>query len=223
MKKLFLLIGLSFGIFTFSNAQDNKTKTMDTVSYSLGVLLGNNLKNQGLDKLDVDVISEAIKDVFGGKPLKVAVQECGKNLDGYIQAQNAKKFGKNMEEGKAFLDANAKKPGVKVLPSGLQYEVIKEGDGPMPTATDNVLTHYHGTLINGEVFDSSVDRGEPISFPVNGVIKGWTEALQLMKKGSKWKLYIPYNLAYGERGAGGKIGPYATLIFEVELLKINDK
>jgi len=223
MKKLFLLIGLSVGLATLSTAQDSKTKTMDTVSYSLGVLLGNNLKSQGLDKLDVDVITEAIKDVFQGKPLKVAVQECGKNLDGYMQAQNAKKFGKNMEEGKAFLETNAKKPGVKVLPSGLQYEVIKEGDGPMPTATDNVLTHYHGTLINGEVFDSSVDRGEPISFPVNGVIKGWTEALQLMKKGSKWKLYIPYNLAYGERGAGGKIGPYATLIFEVELLKINDK
>jgi FKBP-type peptidyl-prolyl cis-trans isomerase FklB len=114
-----------------------------------------------------------------------------------------------------------KKEGVTTLPSGLQYEVINDGTGPIPTIEDNVTTHYHGTLIDGTVFDSSVDRGEPASFPVGGVIKGWTEALQLMSVGSKWKLYVPYDLAYGERGAGAQIGPYSTLIFEVELISIN--
>ena len=123
-------------------------------------------------------------------------------------------------EGEAFLAENAKRPEVTTLPSGLQYEIVKEGNGEKPTMMNSVLAHYHGTLINGTVFDSSVDRGEPTEFPVGGVIAGWTEALQLMPVGSKWKLYVPYNLAYGERGAGANIKPYSTLIFDVELLKI---
>ena len=126
-----------------------------------------------------------------------------------------------IQEGEDFLKNNAKNPSVTTLRSGLQYEIITAGNGPKPTLSDKVETHYHGTLLDGTVFDSSVDRGTPISFPVNGVIKGWTEALQLMPVGSKWKLYIPYYLAYGERGAGASIGPYSTLIFEVELISIN--
>ena len=221
MKKIlfFLIIGLA----SFKIQAQNNTKPMDSISYSLGVLLGQNLKSQGLDIVDLGVLKDAINDVFKGNPLKVTAENASKNLDTYMKAQQAKKFEKNITEGKTFLAANAKKTGVKVLPSGLQYEVIKEGDGPMPKATDEVLTHYHGTLINGDVFDSSVQRGEPISFPVNGVIKGWTEALQLMKTGSKWKLYVPSDLAYGERGAGPKIGPHTTLIFEVELIKVTPK
>jgi FKBP-type peptidyl-prolyl cis-trans isomerase FklB len=126
-----------------------------------------------------------------------------------------------MEDGKKFLADNSKRENVITLPSGLQYEIIKAGEGPKPNLEDKVTTHYHGTLIDGTVFDSSVDRGEPASFPVNGVIKGWTEALQLMPVGSKWKLFVPYDLAYGERGTGPQIGPYTTLIFEVELISIN--
>jgi FKBP-type peptidyl-prolyl cis-trans isomerase FklB len=132
-------------------------------------------------------------------------------------------FSKNLIAGKLFLAKNAKKPGVKVLPSGLQYQVIKAGTGAKPKATDTVVTHYRGTLINGTVFDSSYKRGRPAKFPVNGVIKGWVEALQLMRVGAKWKLFIPQNLAYGARGAGPKIGPYSTLVFEIELIKIVKK
>ncbi len=219
MKKTIFLSLLCFGWIGLQ--AQNKSKPMDTVSYSLGVLLGQNLKMQGLESVDLNVMKDAMADVFKGGVLKVTPEEANKNLEAHMKAAQAKKFEKNIGEGKAFLEANAKRPGVKVTASGLQYEVIKEGDGPMPTASDEVLTHYHGTLINGDVFDSSVERGEPISFGVGGVIKGWTEALQLMKKGSKWKLFIPSELAYGANGAGPKIGPHTTLIFEVELLKIN--
>ena len=135
--------------------------------------------------------------------------------------QNKSKYTATLEKGAKFLAENGKRPGVKTTASGLQYEVMKEGTGPMPKATDKVTTHYHGTLLNGQVFDSSVNRGQPIDFPVNGVIQGWQEALQMMKVGSKWKLFVPYQLAYGERGAGGDIGPHEALIFEVELIKIN--
>ena len=137
-----------------------------------------------------------------------------------MQEMEAKKFGGNIEEGKKFLEANAKRPGVVTLPSGLQYEIMKAGNGPVPKSTDRVKVHYTGTLINGQVFDSSVQRGEPAVFGVTQVIQGWVEALQLMPVGSKWKLAIPYSLAYGERGAGRDIGPFSTLIFEVELLGI---
>lgn len=193
---------------------------MDSVSYSLGVLVGQNLKNQGFNKLDAASLTAGLQDAIGGKNLAISAEDAGHIVNDHLQKAAMEQAGPAMEEGKKFLAENAKKPGVVTLPSGLQYMVIKEGTGPKPSLNDKVTTHYVGTLINGEEFDSSVRRGEPATFPVSGVIKGWTEALQLMNVGSKWKLFVPYNLAYGERGAGGQIKPYTTLIFEVELLEI---
>lgn len=193
---------------------------MDSVSYSLGVLVGQNLKNQGFNKLDAGSLTNGLQDAIGGKQLAISAEQAGKIVNEYLEKASKAQSGPTIEEGKKFLAENSKKPGVVTLPSGLQYMVMKEGSGPKPKATDKVTTHYTGTLLNGEVFDSSVERGQPATFPVNGVIKGWTEALQLMNVGSKWKLFIPYDLAYGERGAGGQIKPFATLIFEVELLEI---
>lgn len=200
-------------------AQKSKP-SMDSVSYSLGVLVGQNLKNQGFNKLDAGSLTNGLQDAIGGKQLAISAEQAGKIVNEYLEKASKAQSGPTIEEGKKFLAENSKKPGVVTLPSGLQYMVMKEGTGPKPKATDRVTTHYTGTLLNGEVFDSSVERGQPATFPVNGVIKGWTEALQLMNVGSKWKLFIPYDLAYGERGAGGQIKPFATLIFEVELLEI---
>jgi len=152
---------------------------------------------------------------------KISDNQAQAIINSYFSKKQKKESESMIEKGANFLQENAKREGVTTLPSGLQYEIISEGTGPKPTLEDNVTTHYHGTLIDGTVFDSSVDRGEPASFPVGGVIKGWTEALQLMSVGSKWKLYVPYDLAYGERGARAQIGPYSTLIFEVELISIN--
>jgi FKBP-type peptidyl-prolyl cis-trans isomerase FklB len=177
-------------------------------------------KTEGLDSLDIEVFTQAVKDVYNNDSLKLSETEANMLLQTYFQNLKSKKFEGNKKKGADFLAENAKKEGVVTLPNGLQYQVMTEGKGEKPKLTDTVKTHYHGTLIDGTVFDSSVQRGEPISFPVNGVIKGWTEALQLMPVGSKWKLFVPYDLAYGERGAGGAIGPYETLIFEVELLAI---
>jgi len=213
---LFIAIGLTFSAFC-----QKSTNKMDSISYSLGVLIAQNLKGQGFDKLDPASLTLAVQDVLAGKPTSISAEEAGKLVNSYIEKQKMSQSEGIINEGKTFLEDNAKKPGVVSLPSGMQYTVMKEGTGPKPGSNDKVTTHYHGTLISGEVFDSSVDRGEPASFPVNGVIKGWTEALQLMPVGSKWKLFIPSPLAYGERGAGGKIKPYATLVFEVELLSID--
>lgn len=193
---------------------------MDSVSYGLGVLIASNLKNQGFDKLNTADFTKAVQDVLGGKTPAISAEQANGIIEKYMKDKSEAAAKPNIEAGKKFLDDNAKKEGVVTLPSGLQYQIIKQGTGPKPGPTDKVTTHYHGTLIDGTVFDSSVDRGEPATFGVNQVIKGWTEALQLMPEGSKWRLFVPYNLAYGERGAGGKIGPYATLIFEVELLKV---
>lgn len=193
----------------------------EQVSYSLGVNIGSNLKQQGFDELNLTVFTQALEDVFKDRALKIDLATSGQVLNEYFQKIQEKKFSKNIEEGKAFLKANASKEGVVSLPSGLQYKVLKEGNGPKPKATDQVTTHYHGTLINGTVFDSSVQRGQPATFPVNGVIQGWVEALQLMPVGSKWQLYIPSDLAYGTRGASEDIGPNTTLIFDVELISIN--
>lgn len=198
-----------------------QAQNMDSLSYSLGVLLAQNLRQQGFEQVNAAQLAEAIADVMGNKPLKVDANNANRIVQNHMQAQQTKKYEKNIAEGKAFLEANGKRKGVTTLPSGLQYEVLKAGNGPKPTASQSVTVHYHGTLIDGTVFDSSVERGQPATFGVTQVIQGWVEALQLMPEGSKWKLFIPYNLAYGERGAGGKIGPYSTLIFEVELLKIN--
>jgi FKBP-type peptidyl-prolyl cis-trans isomerase FklB len=205
-----------------TNIQNNKVYTkMDSVSYALGTLIGQNLKNQGFTELNIAEFTKGFEDMLNGKPVKFTPEQANQMVSTYAQ-QAQQSVGKvNLEAGQKFLAANKTRPNIITLPSGLQYEIIKDGTGASPKATDKVTTHYHGTLIDGKVFDSSVQRGEPIEFPVNGVIRGWTDALQMMKVGSKWKLYIPHNLAYGERGAGADIKPYSALVFEVELLKIN--
>jgi FKBP-type peptidyl-prolyl cis-trans isomerase FklB len=197
------------------------TTEKDQVSYSLGVNIATSLKQQGFEDLNLDAITTALSDVFNNKSLQINEEAGGQILNTYFQAMQTRKHSKNIEEGAAFLKANAAKSDVITLPSGLQYKVLVEGSGAKPSASDKVTTHYHGTLINGTVFDSSVERGQPATFPVNGVIAGWIEALQLMPTGSKWQLYVPSNLAYGERGASELIGPNTTLIFDVELLSIN--
>ena len=194
---------------------------IDSVSYSLGVNIGENIKTQFPD-INLKNFEAAIKDVLDdNKKPSISGADAQKTIQEYFTKQQAKASESVVEEGRKFLAENSKKENVVTLESGLQYEVIKNGEGAKPTLNDQVTTHYHGTLIDGTVFDSSVERGEPASFPVSGVIKGWTEALQLMSVGSKWRLFVPYDLAYGERGAGPKIGPFSTLIFEVELISIN--
>jgi FKBP-type peptidyl-prolyl cis-trans isomerase FklB len=195
---------------------------LDSVSYSLGVNIGENINKQ-FEEYSLDNFIAGMKGVLNNEEdPKISGEQATAIIQGYFTKKQGQESESMIEEGRKFLETNASKEGVTVLESGLQYEVLAQGDGiNMPKLEDNVTTHYHGTLMDGTVFDSSVDRGEPASFPVNGVIKGWTEALQLMSVGSKWKLYVPYDLAYGERGAGPQIGPYSTLVFEVELISIN--
>ncbi len=192
----------------------------EKLSYSLGLNIAASLLKQGFEDLDAQTLGQAIGDVMSGGNLKMDTHEAGAFLNDHFSKMQAKKHEGAIKAGKDFLIANSKKEGVITLASGLQYEIMKEGAGVKPTINSTVTTHYHGTTIDGKVFDSSVQRGQPASFPVNGVIAGWTEALQLMPLGSKWRLFVPSDLAYGERGAGGDIGPHATLIFEVELLEI---
>lgn len=226
MKKLLGCAAISLALLSGCKQSQETSKQismeneLDKVSYSLGVNVGKNIKQQGLKEINTEAFAQAIADVYADNTLLIDDEEAGATLQSYFQKLEEEKFAANIEEGKKFLEMNKQNEGVVELPSGLQYQVITEGNGPKPGPTDKVKTHYHGTLLDGTVFDSSVDRGEPISFPVNGVIKGWTEALQLMSVGSKWKLFIPSDLAYGARGAGGAIGPHSTLIFEVELLDI---
>ena len=204
-----------------TNKTANLITELDSVSYSLGVNIGENIKTQ-FEDINLDNFEAGIKDVLEkAVEAKISDNQAQAIIQSYFSKKLQKQSESVIEEGINFLRENGKREGVTTLASGLQYEVINDGTGPKPTIEDNVTTHYHGTLIDGTVFDSSVDRGEPASFPVGGVIKGWTEALQLMAVGSKWKLYVPYDLAYGERGAGPQIGPYSTLIFEVELISIN--
>lgn len=200
---------------------------MDKVSYALGLGIGSQLKSMGADSLNIDDFAQAIKDTISGAELKVShkesqqiVQEFFKEHEAKQRAQAAENGKVAREEGEKFLAENAKKDGVQVTESGLQYSVIKEGTGKSPKATDTVVCHYEGFLTNGTVFDSSIQRGEPAAFPLNAVIAGWTEGLQLMKEGGKTRFFIPYNLAYGEAGAAGAIPPYAALIFDVELLEV---
>ena len=218
MKKIVLSLFIITGFITL-NAQNLKTE-MEKVSYSLGVSVANSVKAQGLESIDAQAIGQAFADVFEGKELAISEEEANVILQEYFQKLANKTLEANSEAGKVFLAENAKREEVTITSSGLQYEILVEGEGSSPKATDEVTVHYHGTLIDGSVFDSSVDRGQPATFPVNGVIPGWVEALQLMKPGSKYKLFIPSELAYGERGAGQMIGPNATLIFEVELISI---
>ena len=192
---------------------------MDKISYALGVNIAESLKQQGFSLNSYEDFAAAVKDVYEGN-VKMQPQEIGEVLNAEFTRVQENVHKAKIEEGKAFLAENAKRDEVTVLPSGLQYEVISEGHGPIPKADDTVTTHYHGTLPDGTVFDSSVQRGQPASFPVSGVIKGWVEALQLMPTGSKWRLYIPSELAYGAQGAGKDIGPHQALVFDIELLDI---
>ncbi len=210
----------AFFFYTGLSAQ-NYSSTMDSVSYSLGVLVAQNLKKQGLQEIDTEALARGIEDVLQDKDLEISLSNANQIVQQHMMERQAAQFQPVIEKGKAFLAENAERPEVTKLPSGLQYEVLQEGTGATPKATDRVTVHYTGKLLDGTVFDSSVERGEPATFGVTQVIQGWVEALQLMKEGAKWRLYIPYDLAYGERGAGRDIGPYETLIFDVELLKIN--
>lgn len=199
----------------------------EKASYAIGLDVGNSLKKNGIE-VETEIMIRGIRDALsGGKQLltEQEIRETIMQLQKDMQAKQAERMKaageKNLKEGEEFLAANRKKEGVKTLPSGLQYRVLKEGSGKSPSATDQVTVHYRGRLIDGTEFDSSYKRSQPATFNVNGVIAGWTEALQLMKEGSKWELFIPANLAYGERGAGSMIGPNSVLIFEVELLSVN--
>ncbi len=200
----------------------------DKVSYAIGMNVGKNLQRQSID-IDPAILIKGLQDTLAGKTLltEAEAQAILMQLQADMRKKQDEKMQQagegNQKEGEAFLSANKAKPGVVTLPSGLQYKILKEGTGPKPTPTDSVSCNYRGTLINGTEFDSSYKGGQPVTFPVNGVIKGWTEALQLMPVGSKWQLFIPPDLAYGARGAGPDIGPNATLIFEVELLSIQPK
>lgn len=194
------------------------------VSYGIGRQMGEQLTGQLFD-IDVNSVLEGVGHALNGEPSAVdsaVLEQAFNEINQLIQSKKAEQGKSQSVEGEQFLAENAKRDEITVTASGLQYEVITDGDGDKPSSTSTVKTHYHGTLIDGTVFDSSVERGEPAEFPVNGVIAGWTEALQLMGVGSKWRLYLPHELAYGERGAGAAIGPYAALIFDVELLEIVD-
>jgi FKBP-type peptidyl-prolyl cis-trans isomerase FklB len=211
------LVFIFFNSHVSGQALQNK---IDSVSYALGAMIVKNMQQQGIKEVNTDLVAKAIEDALQGKEVLLYADEAQLCLNNYVNELRNAKEGENIEKGKMFLAENAKRPEVTVLPSGLQYEVLVEGSGPSPTATDKVKAHYHGTLIDGTVFDSSVEKNQPITYNVNGFIKGWQEALQKMNVGGKWKLYIPYDLAYGKRGSGPVVGPYATLIFEIELLGI---
>ena len=224
MKKIVLIFGVSALIFSCNSVDTSNSELstqMDSVSYSLGVSVANNLKSSGFETIESSAISEAFNDVFSENDVKISEEDANALIQDYFMELSQKKSQEATNKGQAFLDENATKDGVVTTASGLQYQVLTEGQGAKPVASDEVTVHYHGTLIDGNVFDSSVDRGQPATFPVGGVIQGWVEALQLMNVGSKYKLFIPSNLAYGERGVGGSIGPNETLVFEVELLSIN--
>lgn len=192
---------------------------MDKVSYALGMSIGHQLQQMNATDLNIDDFAQAITDVFNGDA-KLSDAEAQTAVQDFFSRKAEEQAKAAKAEGENFLAENAKKEGVKTLPSGLQYKVLREGDGRKPSATDKVECHYEGTLINGEVFDSSYRRGETATFGLNQVIKGWTEGLQLMQEGAKYRFFIPYDLAYGERGAGQSIPPYAALIFDVELIKV---
>lgn len=200
---------------------------MDKLSYSFGLAIGTQLMDMGAEAINVEDFSQALKDVFTGQPLAVKPEEAQNMVSSFLHEQETAKR-KEMEEkglkarseGESFLHDNGKRPGIITTASGLQYEILEEGNGKHPKATDSVKCHYEGRLIDGTVFDSSIRRGEPAVFPLNGVISGWTEGVQLMAEGAKYRFYIPYQLAYGANGAGSSIPPYAALIFDIELIAV---
>ena len=193
---------------------------MDKISYALGLSIGNNFQNSGINNLQVEDFVKGLKDVLGGAEPEISYDEAKQVINDYFMNLQKERLELNKKAGEEFLNINKGKAGVVTLPSGLQYQVLKQGEGAKPAASDKVKSHYHGTLINGTVFDSSVQRGEPAVFGVSQVIPGWVEALQLMPVGSKWRLFIPSDLAYGEHGAGDAIEPNSALVFDVELLDI---
>ncbi len=208
-----------------ASAQDfsgDLSSVEDSVSYALGINIGQNLKQSGFKNVNVQAMGKAIAEIYAGDSTLLNAEEAGALINNYMTKQSEVKADGAKEEGIAFLAENAGKEGVMTTASGLQYEVVEEGSGASPAATDNVTVHYHGTLIDGSVFDSSVERGEPATFPLNGVIPGWTEGLQLMKEGGKTRFYIPSELAYGDRAASELIGPNSTLIFDVELIQVGE-
>jgi FKBP-type peptidyl-prolyl cis-trans isomerase FklB len=195
----------------------------EKISYIIGRDMATNLKKQGIE-IEAESFTKGLKEVLAGQPSSLSqeeVQQAMMQLQQEMTQKQGAQGSENQKEGEAFLAQNKNKEGVQTLPSGLQYQVLKEGTGKSPSASDKVTTHYHGTLIDGTVFDSSYERGQPATFPVNGVIAGWTEALQLMKEGAKWRLFIPSDLAYGSQGAGDAIGPNTALIFDVELISVH--
>lgn len=207
-----------------------ENKELDRLSYALGLSMGNNFRASGIDTINVQDFADGVAAVFYGSQPKMTYDEAKAEIQKYFTAMQAKQeeaakvAGEaNAKAGRDFLEANGKREEVKVTPSGLQYEVLEEGKGPKPTAGDTVVVHYTGRLIDGTVFDSSEERGEPATFGVTQVIPGWVEALQMMNEGSRWRLFIPSDLAYGPNGAGGLIGPNQTLIFDVNLLKVAEK
>lgn len=197
-----------------------KYRHMDKFSYALGMGIGHNLLSMGAKDLNVEDFSKAISDILEGREPAFSHKEAQEIVNSFFMELQKKANEENIENGKIVLERNKTNPNIKVLESGLQYEILKEGNGKKPSLTDRVQCHYEGSLVNGQVFDSSIKRGEPAVFGVNQVIPGWVEALQLMPEGSKWRLYIPYNLGYGENGAGDLIPPFSTLIFDVELIKV---
>jgi FKBP-type peptidyl-prolyl cis-trans isomerase len=227
MKRFILLFAAS-ALSTLSFAQTKtvaapaplfKTPT-DSASYAFGASIANDLKSRGVTSLNYSLISKAMNDVLSGGAVIMSPEKCQEIIYGYLTGLEKKKFESSITAAAKFLAENQKKPGITTLPSGLQFEVISPATGAKPVATDEVTVHYKGTLTNGQQFDSSLDRGEPTTFTLNQVIPGWTEGLQQMSVGSKYRFFIPYSLGYGERGAGKDIPPYSTLIFEVELIKI---
>jgi len=222
MKKISIIL-LIFAIALGVNAQkvkDIKMKTyIDSLSYAFGISIVDNLKTQNIENINPLAIGRAFQDFYKNES-KINKDDANKMIQNHFESMEAKKHQATVDEGKKFLAENAKKEGIVTLTSGLQYKIITEGTGNIPTASDKVKVNYEGTLINGTKFDSSYDRGQPAEFGVTQVIKGWTEALQLMKEGSVWMLYIPSDLAYGSRQAGKEIKPFSTLIFKVELLSI---
>jgi FKBP-type peptidyl-prolyl cis-trans isomerase FklB len=196
------------------------TGELEEFSYALGLSISSNLIQSGVKTIEPSNFMLALEDIFTGQAPKLTPDEANKILQDFMEKQQGGQGKENLEQGLQFLAENREKKGIVETASGLQYQVLVEGDGEKPSPADEVKCHYHGTLIDGTVFDSSVQRGEPATFPVNGVIPGWVEALQMMSTGSKWRLFVPSDLAYGDRGAGGAIGPHTTLIFDVELLEI---
>lgn len=232
MKKSFIgLAAIVLSVFAMScqpsgSGQDVELSTLaDSAGYAIGILVGENNKQQiesapGGNTINLEAMASGFRTSALGEEGIMTVEEADRIIRSYFEAEGMRQGQSNLEAGNAFLESNKSKEGVVTTESGLQYEVLEEGSGPSPEADDRVRVHYHGTTIDGTVFDSSVERGEPAVFGVGQVIPGWTEALQMMKVGGKWKVYIPSDLAYGERGAGGDIGPNSVLIFEVELLEI---